>query len=443
MGTKIVNQLQMSLMMLLLMIASMATAANSKGIGTIVFVTGQATIERESIAMPVTSDLRLHAGDTIHTQENGKAYIRFDDQGLITLEANSELLIEAYQKSEIEEKSAFKFTLRKGQMRSITGNGAQQHKNRYRLNTPVAAIGVRGTDFITKADDLTTQVKVITGGVIVSPFNDQCSPLAVGPCENEAAKELFASNTQYLQIQKGMSAPEIKQIQVSEMESESDNSAETWLAEINESSGESETSNSESTESSNQTTLNTEIDRTNWDKDQVIARIDEIDQQLESNGVTEVKPTELFWGRWENFEAPEGANYVVASSDYAIYRQLSSAYQAPQGIVAFDMVNAQAAYVNGYRTYNATVTDAQMQIDFNRSSFETNLTVNSEGQNFDLTSKGSVLATGVLRSVSLPGSNTTLQGALNHDATEAATLFNRTYNANERVHGLINWTASD
>ena len=33
-------------------------------------------------------------------------------------------------------------------MRSITGQWGEAARDRFRLNTPIAAIGVRGTDFI-------------------------------------------------------------------------------------------------------------------------------------------------------------------------------------------------------------------------------------------------------------------------------------------------------
>ena len=71
-------------------------------------------------------------------------------------------------------KSAVKFNLQEGVARSISGEAAKAARDRFRLNTPVAAIGVRGTDFVVGADSSSTRALVNEGSIVISPFSASC-----------------------------------------------------------------------------------------------------------------------------------------------------------------------------------------------------------------------------------------------------------------------------
>lgn len=90
----------------------------------------------------------VHEGDTLFSEQETYARIKFADGGEITLKPNSQMQIEKfnYKEKKVEESSAF-FRLVRGGLRAITGLVGKVQKDGYRMNTPTATIGIRGTQF--------------------------------------------------------------------------------------------------------------------------------------------------------------------------------------------------------------------------------------------------------------------------------------------------------
>jgi hypothetical protein len=88
-------------------------------------------------------------GDTLVTERNTYAQIRFVDHGEITLRPGTTFKIEnyAYDADKPDGDSAA-FSLLKGGLRSITGLLGKRNKEKFSLKTPTATIGIRGTTFI-------------------------------------------------------------------------------------------------------------------------------------------------------------------------------------------------------------------------------------------------------------------------------------------------------
>jgi hypothetical protein len=88
-------------------------------------------------------------GDTLVTEKNTYAQIRFIDHGEITLRPGTTFKIEnyAYDADKPDGDSAA-FSLLKGGLRSITGLLGKRNKEKFSLKTPTATIGIRGTTFI-------------------------------------------------------------------------------------------------------------------------------------------------------------------------------------------------------------------------------------------------------------------------------------------------------
>jgi hypothetical protein len=88
-------------------------------------------------------------GDTLVSEKNTYALIRFSDRSDITLRPGTTFRIEhfAYDAAQPQGDSAA-FSLVKGGLRSITGLLGQRNKDKFSLRTPGATIGIRGTTFI-------------------------------------------------------------------------------------------------------------------------------------------------------------------------------------------------------------------------------------------------------------------------------------------------------
>jgi len=94
----------------------------------------------------LAQDAPVFAGDIISTGPNSKVRIIFSDQGVIFLRPSSRFVIDAYQHSGSAAKDESKFSLVRGGFRAVTGAIGQANKDRVQIKTPVATIGIRGTD---------------------------------------------------------------------------------------------------------------------------------------------------------------------------------------------------------------------------------------------------------------------------------------------------------
>jgi hypothetical protein len=101
----------------------------------------------------------LTAGDTVRTGR-GRAQIRFTDGGYTSLQPNTEFRIDDYHYDAVKtEESVGFFSLLKGGLRTITGTIGRIRKKAYQLRTPVATVGIRGTEYLAElGNSLTVHV---------------------------------------------------------------------------------------------------------------------------------------------------------------------------------------------------------------------------------------------------------------------------------------------
>ena len=131
----------------------------------------------------------LANGDRVITGKDAVLIIVFIDEGRVSLRADTELLIRQYQIDPSGVDNQINLELVHGAMRQISGKAARLQPERYRLNTPIAAIGVRGTDFLAKASSDTLETFIQEGKIVILPSgisgscadtssSQGCTPLA-------------------------------------------------------------------------------------------------------------------------------------------------------------------------------------------------------------------------------------------------------------------------
>ena len=89
----------------------------------------------------------VNEGDTLSSSGKASAKIKMNDGGLITMRPDTQFKIDNYKfngKQDGSEQSFF--SLVKGGFRSVTGLIGKLHKKNYRIVTPTAVLGIRGTD---------------------------------------------------------------------------------------------------------------------------------------------------------------------------------------------------------------------------------------------------------------------------------------------------------
>lgn len=115
--------------------------------GRIIMARGEVqAINSEGIIRSLKRRDSVYSHEIIKTGKKSKVQIRFIDNALLALKANSELNIKAYVYSEANEKdNQVLMELVTGGFRTLTGKIGKGNKEAYKVNTPVASIGIRGT----------------------------------------------------------------------------------------------------------------------------------------------------------------------------------------------------------------------------------------------------------------------------------------------------------
>jgi hypothetical protein len=129
--------------------ASVALASS----GTVTQLSGTLSVRKADGSVRILSQRStIESGDTINTERESFAQIRFSDGGQVTLKPNSSVKIETFRFAEEKpQEDSFIYSLVKGGLRAVTGIVGKRSKDKYQLGTATATIGIRGTTL--SADD--------------------------------------------------------------------------------------------------------------------------------------------------------------------------------------------------------------------------------------------------------------------------------------------------
>ena len=179
--------------------------------GQVVFAVGDAYVVSLSGPQKATAGSIVLAGDRLVTGVNGYVHLRMADGAFLGVRSDSLLEINEYMFDISKpENGRVRLFLKEGTVRAISGRIAQENKQNFRLNTPLAAIGIRGTDFVAAADQASTQVAVTSGGVSMSPYGLQCVVVELGSCSGINVIDLNAKReNSFLVVRQGQTAAQV------------------------------------------------------------------------------------------------------------------------------------------------------------------------------------------------------------------------------------------
>lgn len=115
-------------------------------------VGGEVKVIRGNTAVTPVAGTQLFSKDVVTSGPGSSAGIAFKDGTLLTLGASAEVEISRYLFRPEEAKYDFSLYLRKGTAIYASGKIGKLAPASVNLNTPRAAVGVRGTRFIIKAE---------------------------------------------------------------------------------------------------------------------------------------------------------------------------------------------------------------------------------------------------------------------------------------------------
>jgi hypothetical protein len=129
------------------LLALSADVALSAPAGRVLVVAGTATLERAGQQSALQAGTLVESGDMLAVGEQSALQVRFTDESIVSLRANSQFRIEDYrfEKSAASDRSLM--GLLKGGMRTITGLIGKANQKNYAIRTATSTIGIRGTHF--------------------------------------------------------------------------------------------------------------------------------------------------------------------------------------------------------------------------------------------------------------------------------------------------------
>jgi hypothetical protein len=373
-------------------------------------------------------------GQILQTGADGYLYINTIDKGFISLRPNTKVTIEIYRYNPTKlTDTQIRLNLHYGVIRSISGQGMQAARDKYRMNTPVAAIGIRGTDFTVLATQDITRATVRSGGITMSPLLNSCQAQALGPCEGASTVDLNAHKAEYLlQIRKGDRQPML----LDNPELRPDRLSPPRKDEIAKSSArldDQEILKPAALSLSSATPL-----------ENIAA------PNLLKMVLPKLETEYLQWGRWQalaNLPATDIAAAITSNKEVVA---LAGPYlmtrdrihlQIPSGSYQFKLQGYEAYFVNQQnRVSAAQITEPVLLVNFDKRSFVTSFMVSNTQQSVPVNAQGGITSDGKIVG-DLFYVNATVRGALaGGNAEQAGFIFNRPIDGNNSAVGATRWS---
>jgi hypothetical protein len=414
-----------------------AFAANRE-VGEVVFLAGEATAhDAAGKARALARGDRVTLGQTLETGGNGHMHLRMIDNAFVSLRPDTRFRIEEYHyDAQNSASNRVKFVLEKGVARSITGKAGQANKRNYRLNTPLAAIGIRGTDYVVHVLPDVTRVSVNAGAVVMAPFGEDCRADALGPCESARAALLTAAmRNAYLELRARDTMPVV--VPAVRGTDSPDRAVPPRPEEPRAGAKDGEQSGKLPSAGGVAEGISELV------ASDVITALEQV----------RLPPQQIWWGRWSSFVKPDepqnkvtallapGREVAVVNPVFGLLRQAGAPRQLPPGgEVQFQLSRAEAYLRDGDQLSPATVGNPTLAMNFDQRSFSTNLTVqhNSLNAPLNLHAEGTIQPYGIFWE-DPSRSNMRVDGAIAPQADQAGYLFLRDLGAGRSAVGATQW----
>jgi hypothetical protein len=411
---------------------------------------------------PTSENLSLERGQSVFqgamltTGNADQVNLRFADNTLVVVRPNSVLMIETwlFNESALSDTKA-RYRLEKGSARVVSGRGVEAARDKFRLNTPIAAIGVRGTDFTTTFDpaESATRVTVAKGEIIMSGFGSGCDASGFGPCIGQFAESLSEKDAGIsLILKKGETLP-TRQVVVTGPEAKAQTQSQQKLQAKSPSQ-----ESGPATPSSMASEPAADTEQLNSSRAAVVIKDSAMNPPPSSTPPPPVqaqKPRSLEWGRWFADVRPadqitskredartkggEVREVAIGNSDYILYRTAKSdsdpASLARIGPMDFKLTGGVAHLLN-QSIETLTFGESALSVDVSRNLFTTSLQLfGTDGRQMDITARGEASSDGFFVA---NGAGGRVAGAVAHDGKNAAYLFEQ-QRRDGRISGVTEW----
>ena len=414
------------------------TSAPPASIGIVTFLVGDTRLFRSGTTTPLTKGQALQVGDSLLTGANGHVHARMLDNGFISVRPSSRLHIHSYTYNPQDPgANRVGLMLESGVARTISGKAGESAREHYRFNTPLAAIGLRGTDYVVQALPDVTRVSVLKGAVTLSAFGPSCLSASLSPCSGPLVRELAAGIPHaYMEVRALGGLPVII---APDQGKDAPNKVVPPRPE--------EVGAAPERQLSNATTANLVRDSTQAAEALVAA------PKLPAIAVP---PPPIVWGRWSSLALAGSATPNIATlitpdreitygNDlFGLLRPTNSVRFPNEGVISMSYQKGEA-YLQvqqpgaAQQITPASLSATKLQLDFNTRQFATSLSATAKDRTYDLHAQGQIHAQGLLM-VDATRSNMYLAGALSNNAQEAGYLFDANLAPNQALVGVTRWS---
>ncbi len=148
-----------------------SSPASIPAIGKIVWVKGTVKAlgpdQKERVLQRSSA---VYEKDTVMTDKTSTGQIVFTDNSMVSLNADTAFRVDQYKFDRNNSTAAdgkYVANLAKGGFRTVTGLIPKGHPDNYQVNTPVATIGIRGTDYQVAINNGSLYLKLYKGAILV------------------------------------------------------------------------------------------------------------------------------------------------------------------------------------------------------------------------------------------------------------------------------------
>jgi len=421
----------------------------------------------------------LFEGDRLITGPDAMALLVFSDDARVSLRADSELRIIRYRVAAAGQSADLRLELVKGAMRQISGASMKREPERYRLNTPVAAIGVRGTDFLAKASDQAIETFIQEGVIVLLPLGNgcavvldsrQCTPIA-SLSDADALRYITLTATGNLE-RRGVQPQELERLfgirMARSLPSQGTEPATFASSSVSSQapvpvSSSSDLAAARASETLDQKTAPPPAQPPEIAQPPVVVDLPPVTAQppeiaqppVVVDPPPVVLPTQLVWGRFSSAgdlplklplsyeDASSGRHVTVGElGQYALWRQGANGPidSSLRGVVSYNFVAGEASFqAAGLSTLStAELRTASLSINFDRSAFDSSFSVfHAATGDIQIAASGRLNDEGLFSAVN---GTARVAGAVSRDGEEAGALFSKEVSTGT-VRGISLWRA--
>ena len=153
----------------------LGTSVLGQEVGQAQFVFGDVVVERGTERIVVQPGTPVQQGDIIRTGADGSLQLIMIDQAFLALRSNSRMRLDRYEFAQVPSAShAALLTLVTGVLRTFTGELARRNRNQFKMRSPIATIGIRGSGNILAHNEETGTLNyTFTGAHSVTSQDEQ------------------------------------------------------------------------------------------------------------------------------------------------------------------------------------------------------------------------------------------------------------------------------